>query len=54
MLMISAGKKVTEIGEELSLSIGTVNTYRTRIFEKMGFKSNIELTHYVIENKLLD
>jgi DNA-binding NarL/FixJ family response regulator len=54
MLMIASGKKVTEIGDELSLSIGTVNTYRTRIFEKMSFKSNIELTHYVIENKLLD
>ncbi len=54
MLMIAAGKKVSEISEELLLGAATVNTYRARVFDKMGFSSNIELTHYVLENKLID
>lgn len=54
MLMIASDKKVVEISEELFLGAATVNTYRARVFEKMGFNSNIELTHYVLENKLID
>lgn len=54
MLMIASDKKVVEISEELLLGTATVNTYRARVFEKMGFNSNIELTHYVLENKLID
>ncbi len=54
MLMIAAGKKVSEIAEELSLSISTVNTYRTRILEKMNMGTNVELTRYAIENHLIE
>ncbi len=52
--MIASGKKITEIAKELSLSIPTVNTYRSRIFDKMKLKSNVELTHYALSNKLID
>jgi two-component system invasion response regulator UvrY len=51
---IGAGKTVSEIAEILSLSVNTVSTYRVRILEKMKLRSNAELIHYVIENKLID
>lgn len=52
--MIAAGKTVSKIGEELSLSVKTVSTHRTRILEKMKLKNNAELIHYAITNKLTD
>lgn len=52
--MIASGRKQTEIADDLSLSISTVNTYRKRIFDKFKFKSNAELIHFAINNKLLD
>lgn len=54
MQMISSGKTVGEIAEELSLSIKTISTYRSRILEKMSIKNNAELTHYAIQNHLVD
>jgi len=52
LLMIGAGKSVHDIAEELSLSINTINTYRTRVLEKMNFKTNAEIIRYVIQNNL--
>jgi len=52
MLMMSRGKRLKEIGERLHLSPKTVSTYRARVLEKMGLRSNAELTRYVIERKL--
>ncbi|MCX6800124.1 MAG: response regulator transcription factor, partial [Candidatus Falkowbacteria bacterium] len=54
MRMLATGKKVKEIAAELSLSISSVFTFRTRIFEKLNVKSNVELTHYAMKNKLVD
>jgi len=51
--MIASGKTVSEIAQELSLSIKTISTYRSRILEKMRAKNNAELTRYVFENRLL-
>ena len=51
--MISIGKKVFEIANELNLSSKTVSTYRTRIMEKMKLSSNTEFTKYAIANKLI-
>jgi len=53
MCMIACGKKLKEISKELALSVKTVSTYRARILEKMGMKSNAEIIHYTIENGLL-
>lgn len=52
--MIASGKLVSEIAEELSLSVKTVSTYRTRALEKMGIKSNAALMRYAIDHKLVD
>ena len=54
MCNIALGKTAEEIAQELSLSINTVYTYRNRILEKMSMKSNVELTQYVLQNKLVE
>ena len=51
--MIASGKAVSPIAKELSISVKTISTYRARILAKMGMKTNAELTHYAIENKLV-
>jgi two-component system invasion response regulator UvrY len=52
--MIAAGKTVSEIADELSLSAKTISTNRTRIIEKMGLRNNAEFTQYAIKYKLLE
>ncbi len=54
MRMIAAGKTVAEIADELSLSVQTVSTYRSRILQKMKMKNNVELANYAIRNRLVD
>jgi len=52
MRLIASGKTVGQIAELLSLSDKTISTYRARILEKLGMKTNAEITHYAIQNKL--
>ena len=54
MRLIASGKTVSEIASMLSLSDRTISTHRAHILEKMGLKTNAELTHYAIHNKLVD
>ena len=54
MCNIALGKTAEEIAQELSLSINTVYSYRNRILEKMSMRSNVELTQYVLQNKLVE
>ena len=54
MYMIASGKTVTEIAEELNLSVKTISTYRARILEKMNMKTNAELTRYAFQNSLIE
>ena len=51
--LIASGKTVSQIAKEISLSVRTVSTYRTRILEKMALKSNAELTHYAFQHQLV-
>ena len=50
---LAAGAAVGGIGEELSLSVKTVSTYRSRILEKMSFSSNADMTSYALRNGLI-
>jgi two-component system, NarL family, invasion response regulator UvrY len=50
---LAEGQTVTDIGAALFLSVKTVSTYRTRILEKMGMKSNADMTYYAIKNDLV-
>lgn len=52
--LLASGQSLVKIGETLHLSPNTVSTYRTRILEKMGMKSNAELIRYAFENNLLN
>jgi two-component system invasion response regulator UvrY len=51
---LAKGEAVTQIAEELFLSVKTVSTYRTRILAKMGLKTNADLTYYAIKNQLIN
>ena len=52
--LIAMGKSIKEISSELALSAKTVATYRSRIAEKMGLSSNVELTRYAMQHGLVD
>ena len=54
MCLIAVGKSLKDIAEDLCVSISTVNTYRARILEKMQLKNNTELTHYALNNRLVN
>ena len=53
MCLIASGNTLQQIADNLSISVKTVSTYRSRILEKMSMKSNVELTHYAIKHKLV-
>jgi len=52
LLMIGSGKSVSDIAAELSLSIKTVSTYRSRLLEKMRMESNAQLIKYMLQHEL--
>lgn len=54
MRLIASGRTVTQIAGLLSLSDKTISTYRARLLEKMGMRTNAELTRYAIQNNLVD
>lgn len=53
MRMIASGKTITEISRELSLSVTTVSTYRTRVLEKMEMQKNAEIISYAVKQGLV-
>jgi DNA-binding NarL/FixJ family response regulator len=50
--LLSTGKKLKEIADELCLSINTISTYRSRILQKMDLKNNADIVRYAINNGL--
>jgi DNA-binding NarL/FixJ family response regulator len=52
--LIATGKSLTEIGLGLHVSVKTVSSYRTRIIEKTGFRSNADFTRYALDQQLVD
>lgn len=53
LCLLASGHSLSKIAEDLSLSIKTISTYRSRILDKMSLKTNVDLTHYAIKNKLV-
>ena len=53
MMGLAAGKRVTDIALEMSLSVKTISTYKRRIFDKMELRVTADLTRYAIEHGLL-
>jgi DNA-binding NarL/FixJ family response regulator len=54
MRLMASGKTVSEIAEELHLSVKTISTYRSRILEKMNLRNNAEIMQYAIKRELTE
>ena len=54
MCLIAGGSTVSEIAQQLSLSVKTVSVYRARVLAKLGVTSNAGIAHYAIKNKLVE
>ncbi len=54
MCQIASGLSAEKIAASLAISVHTVYSYRNRILEKMHLKSNVELTRYALQYKLID
>jgi two-component system invasion response regulator UvrY len=50
MSRIACGMTVTEIADQLSLSVKTISTYRARILEKLALKNSAEIVQYALRN----
>jgi len=54
MRLLAAGKSLKEIATALSISVKMVGTYHGRLLEKMGMRSDAEITRYALLHKLVD
>ena len=45
---LAAGKTVSEVADELSLSVKTISTHRGKVLRKLGLRNNAELMHYFV------
>jgi two-component system, NarL family, invasion response regulator UvrY len=52
--LVALGKPLKQIAAELSLSEKTIGTYRTRIAQKIGLSTNVELARYAVTHRLVD
>jgi DNA-binding NarL/FixJ family response regulator len=52
--LIAVGKSMKEVADELALSEKTVATYRTRISEKAGLKTSVEIARYALKQGLVE
>jgi two-component system, NarL family, invasion response regulator UvrY len=53
LCMLAGGRGITDIANELGLSVKTVSTYRARVLEKFGAGSNAELVKYCLHHGLV-
>ncbi len=51
---LAAGRTVSDIADDLSLSVSTVSTYRSRLVDKLGVRTIADLVRYALEHKLFD
>lgn len=54
MIMITKGQRVVDISEQLNLSPKTINSYRYRLFDKLGVNGDVGLTHLAFRYGMLD
>ncbi|MFT6016889.1 MAG: two-component system invasion response regulator UvrY, partial [Candidatus Azotimanducaceae bacterium] len=53
-IMVTNGQPVPDISKALSLSPKTVNSYRYRIFDKLGVRNDVALTKLAIKHRIID
>ncbi len=54
LCLIATGRPLTQIAEELNISVKTVSEYRKRMLDKMKMESNAELIHYGLKHGLVE
>lgn len=52
--LIAAGRTITDISDEFSLSVKTISTYRTRILTKLNLKTNADLARYAVQHRIVE
>jgi two-component system invasion response regulator UvrY len=52
--LIGSGRAAHEIAQELSISVKTVGTYRSRMMEKMNFRTTADVVRYALQNRLVE
>jgi DNA-binding NarL/FixJ family response regulator len=53
LALLATGLSVKQVAGKLDISISSVNTYRARIFSKIGLTSNAELIRYAIKHRIV-
>jgi DNA-binding NarL/FixJ family response regulator len=54
LVLIASGKTVSQIARELSRSVNTISSHRSRILEKLNLQTTTDLVRYAIEQKLIE
>ncbi|MCX7173471.1 MAG: response regulator transcription factor [Proteobacteria bacterium] len=54
LCLIASGRTLTQIAEELNISVKTVSEYRKRLLDKMKLETNAELIHYGLRHRLVE
>jgi DNA-binding NarL/FixJ family response regulator len=52
--LITNGKRANDVAETLNISPKTINTYKYRIYEKLGISNDVELTLAAVKHGLVD
>ncbi len=52
--LLTSGRSVTSIAQDLGLSVKTISTYRMRILDKLHLKTDTDLTRYAVAHRLID
>ena len=54
LYLIANGMKLSEIANDLSISVKTVSTYRSRILDKLGVHTTGDIIRYAFEHRLVE
>ncbi|PVZ69057.1 UvrY/SirA/GacA family response regulator transcription factor [Pelagibaculum spongiae] len=54
LIMVTSGEKIQDISDQLCLSPKTINSYRYRLFDKLGVTNDVEMTHLALKHCLVD
>jgi len=54
LVMLGNGMTVQQVSEKLMVTSKTINTYRYRLYRKLGVRTDVELTHIAIRHQLVD
>ena len=52
--LLAGGKQVSQIAKELSLSVKTISTFRSRVLAKLAMKTNADITRYALKQGLVE